>query len=78
VQEALTALGYQPGAVDGKNGPKTSAALAAFQKASELPPTGKFDPQTKAAMAAALAAKKLPRPAPPANHGPAWGPDMRD
>ena len=49
-QSALKAAGFDPGAIDGVAGKKTRAALAAFQKAKNLPVTSKFDKATKAAL----------------------------
>lgn len=40
VQEALAARGYQPGAIDGRDGPKTQRALRLFQQDSGLEPDG--------------------------------------
>jgi peptidoglycan hydrolase-like protein with peptidoglycan-binding domain len=46
VQEALKAKGNDPGAIDGRMGPKTRAALKAFQEANGLKGTGQLDNQT--------------------------------
>jgi len=46
LQEALKAKGQDPGPVDGIMGPKTRAALKAFQKTSGLKETGELDDQT--------------------------------
>jgi peptidoglycan hydrolase-like protein with peptidoglycan-binding domain len=46
VQEALKAKGNDPGPIDGRMGPKTRAALKAFQEASGLKGTGQLDNQT--------------------------------
>jgi N-acetylmuramoyl-L-alanine amidase len=45
-QARLANLGYAPGAVDGDAGPKTRAAIAAFQEAHGLEPTGELDDAT--------------------------------
>ena len=46
VQEALKAKGNDPGPIDGRMGPKTLAALKAFQEANGLKATGQLDKQT--------------------------------
>jgi peptidoglycan LD-endopeptidase CwlK len=48
VQEKLNSLGYGPLTVDGKPGPKTSAAIAAFQAKAELKADGIYGPNTEA------------------------------
>lgn len=40
VQHTLTLLGHEPGFADGKFGPKTSAAVKAYEKANGLPVAG--------------------------------------
>jgi peptidoglycan DL-endopeptidase CwlO len=49
VQAALNSNGAQL-TVDGKWGPKTSAALKAYQQGHSLKPTGKVDPATAKAL----------------------------
>src|SRR5687767_8979751 len=46
VQEALKAKGNDPGPIDGRMGPKTRAALKAFQETNGLKATGQLDNQT--------------------------------
>jgi peptidoglycan hydrolase-like protein with peptidoglycan-binding domain len=46
LQEALKAKGNDPGPIDGRMGPKTRAALKAFQEANGLKGTGQLDNQT--------------------------------
>jgi peptidoglycan hydrolase-like protein with peptidoglycan-binding domain len=46
VQEALKAKGNDPGPIDGRMGPKTRAALKAFQEANGLKGSGQLDSQT--------------------------------
>lgn len=50
-QRQLQALGYNPGSVDGDLGPRTTAALFAYQRAHRLPETGKLDEATLSALA---------------------------
>lgn len=45
-QQALAAAGYDPGAPDGKAGPRTAAAVRAFQKDKGIPVTGTVDTAT--------------------------------
>lgn len=54
VQTALTKLGYDPGSIDGKDGPKTKAAVLAFQKVAEVKVDGIAGPETKGALRSAL------------------------
>jgi hypothetical protein len=46
VQERLAAAGFDPGPADGAMGPRTRAALRAFQEARGLDPTGEPDGST--------------------------------
>jgi peptidoglycan hydrolase-like protein with peptidoglycan-binding domain len=46
MQRRLTALGYRPGGIDGKMGPKSTEALKKFQTDNDLPVTGKLDDDT--------------------------------
>lgn len=50
IQGRLKELGHDPGAIDGRPGKKTEAALKAFQREYGLPVTGKPDAETKAAL----------------------------
>ena len=45
-QQALSALGYDPGPIDGLYGPRTAAAVAAFQRWKSLPQSGVIDART--------------------------------
>jgi lipoprotein-anchoring transpeptidase ErfK/SrfK len=47
-QLGLEHAGFSPGLIDGHPGPKTAYATAEFQKANNLPPTGKPDAATLA------------------------------
>ena len=59
-QASLQRMGYYKGAIDGIGGPKTSAALVAFQTAKGLPPTGSLDADTIAALALPAGYKTAP------------------
>jgi len=45
-QALLHSMGFQPGHLDGYYGPRTAAAIKAFQKQEELPATGSLDEKT--------------------------------
>ncbi len=45
-QAELARLGYNPGPIDGVNGPRTAGAIRAFQRAQRLPETGSLTPET--------------------------------
>jgi lysozyme len=61
VQAALAALGY-PLVVDGTPGPKTKAAIVAFQRNAGLYPDGLVGPKTIMALAAAGNPDRTPAP----------------
>ena len=46
-QTRLKALGYDPGSLDGRWGPKVAAAVRKFQQAQGLPVTGELDTATQ-------------------------------
>jgi lipoprotein-anchoring transpeptidase ErfK/SrfK len=50
-QVVLERLGFSPGIIDGKTGLSTTNAVFGFQKANDLPATGKFDAPTMQALA---------------------------
>lgn len=50
IQRALDAFGIDSGGVDGVYGPKTTAAVAAFQRLKELVVDGEVGPKTAAAL----------------------------
>ena len=47
-QQALKDKGHDPGAVDGKMGPKTQSAVRDFQSKEGLKATGRLDSETRA------------------------------
>ncbi len=57
VQQALQGLGFDPGALDGKEGPHTQAAIRAFQRAHALVADGVVGPATRSALADALTSR---------------------
>ena len=59
-QTLLSNLGLNPGAVDGRAGSRTKAALETFQRDYGLPATGIADPTTIVALRAAVRASALP------------------
>lgn len=61
LQRRLHRLGYAPGAVNGRFGEKTTAAVWAFQKANRLRPESTVRPRTWSA----LAEPRTPRPLAP-------------
>lgn len=77
LQERLIQLGYDLGrwGADGEFGPKTQAAVKAFQKVNGLPVTGKGDPATRAALglAPAVTDPAIVAPAEPAEPAPTTG-----
>ena len=56
IQRALARLGYDPGSADGVLGPKTRAAIRAFQAKAGLPEDGRLSERLESAVLAALAA----------------------
>ena len=56
VQQGLAALGYDPGPIDGLDGPRTRAGIAAFQSQvmQMNPPSGSADLATVVSLAASL------------------------
>lgn len=53
VQLRLAELGYEPGPADGMMGPRTRAAVCAFERDHAMPETGKVTPELAAALATA-------------------------
>ncbi|MEL7138153.1 MAG: peptidoglycan-binding domain-containing protein, partial [Pseudomonadota bacterium] len=66
VQASLAALGYDPGPADGLPGPRTTAAIEAWQRDRGHAVTGKPDAATIAALRAERAAGTLPATPPAA------------
>ena len=57
IQRALKNAGYNPGKIDGKIGKQTIEATKAFQKANNLPVTGKMNRETWALLRESLIQK---------------------
>jgi N-acetyl-anhydromuramyl-L-alanine amidase AmpD len=57
VQDALTKLGYDPGKVDGKDGPNTQKAVREFQAHASIKIDGIVGPETRQALVDELASK---------------------
>lgn len=57
IQQGLAILGYDPGAIDGLDGPNTQAAVQAFQGDQGLPQDGQYTAETLGALASALMAQ---------------------
>ena len=57
VQSALEKLGYDPGKVDGKDGPNTQKAVRAFQADASIKIDGIVGPETRQALVAELESK---------------------
>lgn len=56
VQDALAKLGFDPGTIDGKDGPNTQKAVRAFQAHATIGIDGIVGPNTRQALVDALAA----------------------
>lgn len=54
-QRSLSNLGFDPGPIDGQMGPKTMAAIKAFQIANSLDPDGWLGVETQALLAQKVA-----------------------
>lgn len=55
VQTALSKLGFDPGVIDGKNGPNTQKAVRAFQAHATIKIDGIVGPETRTALRDELA-----------------------
>jgi len=63
VQKALAKLGFDPGKVDGKDGPNTQNAVRAFQAHATIQIDGIVGPQTRKALVDELQQKSKPEAA---------------
>jgi peptidoglycan hydrolase-like protein with peptidoglycan-binding domain len=66
MQQALKDKGHDPGAIDGKMGPRTRTALKEYQQAEGLKATGRLDSETRAklGMATASTSSTIPSASP--------------
>lgn len=64
LQQGLASLGLDPGVIDGIMGPKTSAALVAFQSQNGLAADGIYGPLTRAKLESMLPKEKAKSSAP--------------
>ena len=62
IQNLLDYLGYDPGVIDGANGPNTEDAVRAFQAAEGLTADGIPGPLTEAKLLDAVAAGRVYKP----------------
>ena len=70
LQEKLNSLGFNAGKVDGSFGPKTKAAVLAFQKAHGLARDGVVGPATRAKLNSITPAKSKPQDPKPESQDP--------
>lgn len=77
IQCLLTYLGYSPGAVDGVNGLKTSAAVLAFQQQEGLRQDGVPGPETREALLSAVAGGRMCKNQVSDGRVPVWWKDIR-
>jgi peptidoglycan hydrolase-like protein with peptidoglycan-binding domain len=66
LQKTLIARGFKPGPVDGVFGPKTEAAVKAFQEEAGLEVDGIVGPKTEGALEAAAGKPRVEKPKPKA------------
>ena len=62
VQDALTKLGYDPGKVDGKDGPNTQKAVRELQAHASIKIDGIVGPETRQALVDELGAQSADPP----------------
>ncbi len=60
VQNALIKLGYDPGAADGRDGPKTQSAVRKFQASASIRVDGIVGSETRQTLVDTLANKSAP------------------
>lgn len=81
IQALLIYLGYNPGTVDGINGPNTTAAVLAFQRQESLEQDGRPGPATQKGLLAAVAAGRMYTPAteetPSSGQPPDWWSEIK-
>jgi hypothetical protein len=64
MQQALKDKGHDPGAIDGKMGPHTRAALKDYQQSEGLKVTGRLDSETRTRLGMAAASETNPSASP--------------
>lgn len=80
VQCLLAYLGYDPGSIDGLNGPKTTSAILAFQHQEKLPPDGVVGPETQKILLSAISAGRIytpPKSVSINDQSPSWWGEIR-
>ena len=60
VQKALSALGYDPGKIDGKDGPNTQKAVREFQASASIKIDGIVGSETRGALVTRLDQEATP------------------
>ena len=65
MQQALRDKGYDPGPIDGVQGPRTTAALKSFQQSENLDVTGRADAETLGKLGIGIGGATTSMPTPP-------------
>ncbi len=67
IQRELARLGLYSDRIDGRGGPRTSAAIAAYERAAGLPPTGNATAELLAELQSPVPPRGIPAAAPPSD-----------